>query len=89
MLRRNKRRTLGFALILAAAAAVFIGISASTHAAAVPAAPSRHVVASNEFTMAHSTGASQSLASTYTSVKGGVCHRCIIAHPYEAALVGA
>jgi hypothetical protein len=83
----NKKRTFGLVLIIAATTAVFIGIFASGHAAALPAAPAKHVGSTNELAGSSSAASSQSVTSS--NLKGGVCHRCVIAHPYEASLVGA
>lgn len=83
-MHRNNR-TFALALIIFASAAVFVGLSAF-HAQAAPSIS--HVsAATNEPTP---SAAGQSTSSTaHPSLVGGLCHRCAVAHPYEAKLVGA
>jgi hypothetical protein len=86
MHRINRKRTLGLALIVAAAAAVFIGLSASTHASSIATVPTtKHVGATNDsVAVSGSTGLSKSGMNWHSYyLKGGPCLRCLYDHPYE------
>ena len=82
MWKNNQVRILALGLIVVAAAiAIFVGISFSTHAV-----PVKHVQASNELASAPSAGSGHSASASHPYV--GPCRKCLAAHPYEARVLG-
>lgn len=87
----SRKMVLGLTVVVTAAAiAVFIGMSGSMHANLANAVVENHSAPINSATNSGSTSGTQSTSLANTaSAHAGICHRCVVAHPFEAKLVGA